>query len=406
MPAYEYTALNAKGREEHGILEGDTAKQVRQQLRNKSLTPIEINEVKEKSGSTGRGLSTSRGRMKSAELALFTRQLATLLQAGTPLETALGTIANQQHKRTVKRIVLGIRSKVTEGYSLADSLNQFPSAFPGLYRATVAAGEHAGHLDQVLDRLADYTESSQEMQQKISSALIYPVMLTLISIAVVVGLLAYVVPQVVQVFASIGQDLPVLTRVLISASEAVQDYGMMVFILLIMAATLFVYLYKRAGFRRKVDRTLLRLPIIGNLVRGKNTASFARTLSILAGSGVPILTSLKNASEVVSNLPMKEAIEKTAERVREGGGISASLQRTKLFPPMMLHLIASGEGTGRLEAMLERAADQQERETQTTITSALSLFEPMLILVMGGVVLTIVLAILLPIFELNQLVGQ
>lgn len=406
MPAFEYIALNSKGREEKGLLEGDTAKQVRQQLRGKGLTPVDVHEVKEKSGRRSNGLSTNRGRLKAAELALFTRQLATLLQAGTPLETALGTIANQQHKRTVKRIVLAIRSKVTEGYSLADSLQQFPSAFPGLYRATVAAGEHAGHLDKVLDRLADYTENSQEMQQKISSALIYPILLTLVSIGVVVGLLAYVVPQVVQVFESIGQDLPVLTRTLISVSEAVQNYGMLVFIMLIVGVLIFFQLYKRTGFRRRVDRMTLRLPIVGNLVRGKNTAAFSRTLSILAGSGVPILTSLKNASEVVSNLPMREAIEKTAERVREGAGISSSLQRTKLFPPMTLHLIASGEGTGRLEAMLERAADQQERETQTTIAAALSLFEPMLILIMGAVVLTIVLAILLPIFELNQLVGQ
>lgn len=406
MPAFEYTALNSKGREEHGLLEGDTARQVRQALRGKNLTPIEVNEVKEKTSQKGGGLTSNRGRLKAAELALFTRQLATLLEAGTPLETALGTIANQHHKRTVKRIILGIRSKVTEGYSLADSLQQFPSAFPSMFRATVAAGEHAGHLDQVLDRLADYTENSQEMQQKVSSALIYPVLLTLVSIGVVVGLLAYVVPQVVQVFENMGQELPVLTRTLISVSEAVQNYGMMVFIMLVVSTLVFYRMYKRPGFQRKVDRWMLRMPIIGNLIRGKNTAAFSRTLSILAGSGVPILASLKNASEVVSNLPMREAIEKTGERVREGGGISSSLQRTKLFPPMTLHLIASGEGTGRLEAMLERAADQQERETQTTITSALSLFEPVLILIMGAVVLTIVLAILLPIFELNQLVGQ
>ncbi|CAG0911322.1 unnamed protein product, partial [Cyprideis torosa] len=241
-------ALNAKGREEHGLLEGDTPRQIRQILRGKNLTPIDVNEVKEKSSHKSRGINTSRGRLKSAELALFTRQLATLLEAGTPLETALGTIANQQHKRAVKRIVLGIRSRVTEGYSLADSLQQFPSAFPGLYRATVAAGEHAGHLDKVLDRLADYTENSQEMQQKISAALIYPILLTFVSIAVVVGLLAYVVPQVVQVFDSIGQNLPVLTRTLIKVSEAVQAYGMVVFILIIIALVTFYQFYKREGF--------------------------------------------------------------------------------------------------------------------------------------------------------------
>lgn len=407
MPAYEYTAVNPKGKETTGLLEGDSPKQIRQSLRGKGLIPVEIHEVKEKGKSKFKGgKATSRGRLKAAELALFTRQLSTLLQAGTPLENALGTIANQHTKKGVKRIILGVRSKVTEGHSLADSLNQFPSAFPGLYRSTVAAGENSGHLDKVLDRLADYTEGAQEMQQKITSALIYPVLLTVISIAVVAGLLGYVVPQVIQVFDNMGQELPVLTRGLIAVSEIVQSTGVYVVILAVLAAFVFAHFYKKPAFERKVDRFTLRLPIVGNIVRGKNTAAFARTLSILSGSGVSILTALRNAADVVSNRPMREAIQDATERVREGAGISSSLQKTGLFPPMTLHLIASGEGAGKLDAMLERAAEQQERETSTTITSALSLFEPMLILLMGAVVLVIVLAILLPIFELNQLVGQ
>ncbi len=343
--------------------------------------------------------------MRTVDLALVTRQLATLLAAGTPLEEALHAVAQQTTRSSVARILLGVRAKVMEGYSLADSLAQFPAAFPSLYRASVAAGEHAGQLDAVLERLADYTENAQNMQQKVTTALIYPILLTVISIAIVAGLLGYVVPQVVKVFDTMGQELPLLTRTLIAVSDAVKTFGPVVLVLLAVAAVVFARLYRREGFRRRVDRALLRVPLLGTLIRGRHTAAFARTLSILAASGVPILTALRNAADVVGNLPMREAILETAERVREGAAISASLQRTGLFPPMTLHLIASGEGTGRLEQMLARAAEQQERETATLIGTTLSLFEPALILFMGAVVLVIVLAILLPIFQLNQLVG-
>ncbi len=405
MPAYEYIAIDARGKERKGTMEGDTPRQVRQLLREKQLTPLEVEEVKERKSKSRSGLRTYRQSLKAADLSLITRQLATLLQAGTPLEEALATIAQQAHRQSAERIIVGVRSRVMEGYSLADSLAQFPGAFPNMYRATVAAGEHAGHLDKVLERLADYTENHQAMQQKITSALIYPVMLTLIAIGVVSGLLGYVVPQVVQVFDNMGQDLPILTRAMITASHIVKTFGPWVLALAIIGAIIFARLYRRPGFKRKIDSMMLRLPLIGNLIRGKNGAAFARTLSILAGSGVPILTALKNSADVVGNLPMKEAIEKTAEKVREGGTISGSLQKTGLFPPMAMHLIASGESSGKLEEMLERAAEQQERETTSTIGTALSLFEPALILVMGAVVLIIVLAILLPIFELNELVG-
>lgn len=404
MPAFEYKALNAKGKEEKGILEGDSAKGIRQVLRDKKLTPLEVNEIKESSKKSA-GLSTSRATLKSIDLALITRQLATLLQAGTPLDESLSAIANQSSKKVVERTLLGVRGKVVEGHSLADSLGQFPGAFPNLYRATVAAGENSGHLDKVLDRLADYTENYQAMQQKMSTALIYPVLLTVIAIVIVSGLLGYVVPQVVGVFENLGQDLPALTQMLIAVSDVVKASGIYIVILVIIGSIIFSRLYKKPMFRRKVDRWLLRLPVFGNLIRGKNTAAFTRTLSILTGSGVSILDALKNSSEVVANLPMRDSIEETIERVREGGSLSGSLQRSNLFPPMTLHLIASGEAAGRLGEMLERAADQQEMETNSTITAAISLFEPALILTMGIVVLVIVLAILMPIFELNQMVG-
>ncbi|HHJ18598.1 MAG TPA: type II secretion system protein GspF [Gammaproteobacteria bacterium] len=404
MPAYEYRALNPKGREEKGVLEGDTAKQIRQQLREKSLVPLDVSEIKDRSEQKN-GAPASRSSLKTADLALITRQIATLLEAGTPLDETLGAVANQSNKAAVERIILAVRGKVVEGHTFADSLRQFPGAFPDLYRSTVAAGENSGHLDKVLDRLADYTENYQAMQQKISTALIYPVLLTVIAIVVVSGLLGYVVPQVVGVFINLGQELPGLTQGLIAVSDVVKAYGLYVTVFVILAVIIFFRLYKRPGFQRRVDRNLLRVPIIGNLVRGKNTAAFTRTLSILTASGVPIIDALKNASETIGNMPMREAVQDTVERVREGAGISSSLQKTGLFPPMTMHLMQSGEASGRLEKMLERAADQQERETTSMITAAISLFEPTLIVVMGIVVLIIVLAILLPIFELNQLVG-
>lgn len=402
MPAFEYIALSSRGKEQKGVLEGDTARQVRQQLRDRQLSPLEVIEVRDSKGSPG--LKTFRSSLRTGDLALVTRQLATLLSAGTPLDESLSAISSQSHKSTIERVITGVRARVVEGHSLSDSLAQFPGAFPSLYRATVAAGEHAGQLDKILERLADYTENHQATQQKITSALIYPILLTVIAIAVVAGLLGYVVPQVVQVFTNMDQELPILTRGLIATSHAVTTLGPYVLGLGILGLIVFFRLYKRAGFRRRVDGGLLRLPLIGNLIRGKHAAAFTRTLAILSSSGVPVLAALNNAAEVVTNLPMREAIESTAERVREGASISGSLQKTGLFPPMTVHLIASGEGSGQLDAMLERAADQQERETSTTINVALSLFEPALIIIMGVVVLIIVLAILLPIFELNQLV--
>ena len=402
MPAFEYIALDGRGKQQKGVLEGDTPRQIRQQLRDRQFTPLEVVEIRDSTKASGK--KNFRSSLRASDLALITRQLATLLSAGTPLEESLAAIANQSQKNTIVRVITGVRAKVVEGRSLSDSLAQFPGVFPNIYRATIAAGEHAGQLDKILERLADYTENHQATQQKITGALIYPILLTVFAVLVVAGLLGYVVPQVVQVFANMDQELPILTRALIATSHAVTTLGPYALGLGIIGMFIFSRSYKRANFRCRVDRNLLRIPLIGNLIRGKNAAAFTRTLSILSTSGVPVLSALNNAAEVVENLPMREAVESTAERVREGGTISGSLQKTKLFPPMTVHLIGSGEASGKLDEMLERAANQQERETTTTINVALSLFEPALIVIMGVVVLIIVLAILLPIFELNQLV--
>ncbi|MEE9351040.1 MAG: type II secretion system inner membrane protein GspF [Thiotrichaceae bacterium] len=403
MPAFEYTILNSKGAEETGILEADTARQVRQILREGGNTPLEVDEVKE-SSKNATGGKTNRGKMKPADLALITRQFATLLESGAPLEEALATTARQTEKKSVKRIMSAVRSRVIEGHSLASALKAFPNAFPHLYQATIDAGEKSGHLDAVLDRLADYTESRQEMQQKITTAMFYPAILVFMAIAIVSGLLGYVVPKVVTVFQDMDQELPLLTQAILALSDFITGYGIYVVIGIAIAIFLFKRLLRLPEWRYRFDRFKLKIPLVGRLVRGSNTASFARTLSILSSSGVPILDALSISAQVMQNMPMKEAVEKAAVKVREGAPIHKALEQSGYFPPMTVYLIASGESSGKLDAMLERAAIQQERETDGTLTALLSIFEPVLIVIMGIIVLLIVLAILLPIFELNDLV--
>ncbi|MCG6869902.1 MAG: type II secretion system inner membrane protein GspF [Gammaproteobacteria bacterium] len=404
MPAFEYKALTDAGRERSGVVEGDTARQARQTLREQGMSPLEIRPVSEEKEKKGVRRSLGRGGMSATELALITRQIATLVRSGTPLEEALTTTARQNEKTRIKRIVTAVRARVNEGHTLESALAEFPAAFPELFRATVAAGEKSGHLDAVLDRLADYAESRQEMQQKIGMAMFYPAILTTIAILVAAGLLTYIVPQVVQVFEHIGQDLPWLTKALIAVSDTLKSYGIYIVIAIVAGSYLFARAMRNDGFKTGVHRQLLRLPMISKLIKGLNTARFARTLSILSASGVPVLDALKISAKVIPNIPMREAVMDAAANVREGASIQNSLNQSGYFPPMTLHLIASGESSGNLEDMLERAAAHQERELQSTLTAIMTLFEPLLIVFMGALVLVIVLAILLPIFELNQLV--
>jgi general secretion pathway protein F len=406
MGAFEYTAVDPSGKNRKGVLEGDTARQVRQILRERNLFPVKVTEVSRKSGKSRDGTPLLRGGtgMSAMDLAMMTRQLATLTRSGLPLEEALQAVGEQSEKPRVTSVVLGVRSKVVEGHTLADGLRDFPRAFPEIFRATVAAGEQSGHLDAVLERLADYTESRQALQQKISHAMVYPIILTLMAIGIVTGLLVYVVPQVVGVFDSINQELPRLTQILIAFSAFLTENGMVILVLLAVAAVALHFLLERPGPRKTFHALLLRLPVVGRLVRGVNTARFTRTLSILAGSGVPVLEAMRIAGEVIGNIPMRESVLEASHRVREGAPIGGSLAAGKMFPPMTIHLIRSGEASGQLEDMLERAAANQEREMDTTIATLLGIMEPLLILAMGGIVLLIVVAILLPIFELNQLV--
>lgn len=404
MGAFEYTAVDGSGRQRRGVLDGDTARQVRQTLRERDLIPLAVSEVVEKDTSGQARISLRRG-ISPMDLALVTRQLATLVRSSMPLEESLLAVSQQSEKPRLKSILLGVRSRVMEGHSLAEGLAEFPQAFPELYRATVAAGEQSGHLDAILERLADYAETRQQLRQRVMHALIYPTILTVLAVVIVSGLLVYVVPQVVGVFENTGQELPGLTSALISMSDFLRDHGGVLLTLLVVVAFALRRILKQPGPRRRYHRLLLRLPLIGRLTRGINTARFTRTLSILAGSGVPVLEALRISGEVVNNIPMREAIEETSLRVREGAPIGASLGVSRLFPPMTMHLISSGEASGELENMLERAAVNQEREVDSLIATMLSILEPALILAMGAMVLIIVLAILMPIFELNQLVS-
>jgi general secretion pathway protein F len=403
MPAFEYVALDQAGRTRKGVEEGDSSRQVRTRLREKGLMPMSVNEVAEKQSVLR--MPILQRRIKPLELSLATRQMATLARAGMPIEEVLGTVARQSEAPKVKATLSAVRTRVMEGLPLAHAMGEFPSVFPPIYRTTIAAGEQAGRMDLVLERLADNVEAQNAMRQKIQLAMFYPAILTLVALLVVVALLTYVVPEVVQVFTGMNQQLPWLTRALIATSDTVRDWGWLMLLSIVGVVMLTRQVLKRPAARYRWDDALLKLPLIGRLIRGLNTARFARTLNILAGSGVPLLEALNMSASIISNAPMREAVTEAARRVREGAGIGHALERSGYFPPMTLSLIKSGESSGTLDKMLERAAETQERELEARIAMVMGVFEPLLILAMGGVVLVIVLAILLPIFELNQLVN-
>ncbi|MAD89700.1 MAG: type II secretion system protein GspF [Pseudoalteromonas sp.] len=407
MAAFEYRALDGKGKEKKGILEGDTAKQIRQQLREKGMMPLEVAPAaeKEKQQSSG-GFKLFTGYKPSvSDIALITRQLATLIQSSLPVEAAVMAVAEQCEKPRLKRMLMSVRSKVVEGYTLADGMSEFPHVFDNLYRAMVAAGEKSGHLDEVLNRLADYTEQRQHMRSQITQAMVYPSILVVFAIGIVAVLLGTVVPEILKTFEKSKQALPWTTEWVMAASNFVQAYWMPSFIGIV-AITIGI---KQALLKPKIrfwyDTQLLRLPGLGKISRSINTARFARTLSILSSSAVPLLEGMKISGQVLENEKIKSAVSEAAVRVSEGASLRASLQQTKLFPPMMLHMIASGEKSGELEQMLERAANNQDREFETMVSVSLKLLEPAMIATMAIIVLFIVMAILQPIMEMNKAIG-
>ncbi len=404
MAAFEYLALDNQGRQQKGLLEADSPRQARQQLRERNWSPLEIKQAKAREEKSRSGLSFGQG-LSARDLALVTRQLATLVQAALPIEEALRAAAAQSTTPRIKSMLLAVRARVMEGHSLAASLKEYPSAFPDLYRATVAAGEHAGHLALVLEQLADYTEQRQQSRQKIQLALLYPVILMVASLTIVGFLLGYVVPDVVKVFVNTGQELPALTRGLIAASDLVKHWGWL-FLLLGGAGVFGLRQALRDGnLRRRWHALILRIPLVGRLARATNTARFASTLAILTRSGVPLVEALSIAAAVIANLRIRDKVIEAAQKVREGSSLTRALDATEEFPPMMLHMIASGEKSGELDQMLARTARNQENDLAAQIALLVGLFEPFMLVFMGAVVLVIVLAILLPILSLNQLVG-
>jgi general secretion pathway protein F len=403
MPAFNYTAIDKQGKEITGSTEGDTDKHVRSILREKNLLPLLITEMKKESVNRVR-INFKQNSLSNNDLSYFTRQLATLIKSGIPIDEALIAINEQNDKQHIKNIILTIHSKIMEGYTLSDSFSDFPKSFPLIYTTTIAAGEKSGNLSLILEKLADFTESRQKLQQQIKNALIYPSALVITALLVIAFMLAYVVPKVVYIFENFDQQLPLLTRIMIISSDFLLDNWLYIIIFVVMLGSLCRYVIKNEETKNKYHGILLRLPIFGQLIKNMNSARFMQTLSILASSGVPILESLRISSNVVTNLPMKKAIERTAIQVSEGESISKSLSQSRLFPPMMIHMIGSGENSGRLEEMLDRATTNQEQEVENTISTLLGIMQPMTVIIMASVVLLIVLAILLPIFEINNLI--
>lgn len=405
MAAFEYKALNAKGRTVKGVIEADTARQARQLLREKQLVPMDVAQTHEKeqqkqSSPVGfkRGISTN-------ELALITRQLATLVQAAMPLEECIKAVADQTEKQRLKNMLTGVRARVVEGYTLSDSLGDYPHVFDQLFRAMVAAGEKSGHLGPVLERLADYVENRQQVKNKLIQAMVYPMVLTVAAIGIVAFLLATVVPDIVGQFLQTGAELPNITQVLLAASDFVTHWGLLVLVVVIALFMLAKIMLRNEKRRLAWDRNVLNMPVIGRVARGLNTSRFARTLSICTSSAIPLLDGMKVAANVMTNTWVKARVLEASDRVREGSSLRISLEKSKLFPPMMLHMIASGERSGELEQMLNRAADNQDRDFESQVNIALGIFGPALIIAMAGIVLFIVVATLMPIIQLNNIVG-
>ena len=406
MPAYSYKAITQAGKNKSGVLEADNPRQVRQQLRDMALIPVDVDEVSEKKRSAGKSGSSQwfKPRISAADLALLTRQLATLVESALPIEEALLAVAEQSEKPRQKNMMMAIRSKVVEGYTLADALSEFPSIFDNLFRAMVAAGEKSGHLDTVLNRLADYTEQRNLVKNQITQAMIYPIIMLVVALGIVSLLLTYVVPKIIGQFDNMGQELPGVTQFLISLSDAVRNYGIFFVLALVIAYFAYRQLMQTKAFMMNSHRVRLNLPVFGRVIKSINTSRFASTLSILTASAVPVLEGMRIAGNVLENTYIKQLIVDAAAKVQGGSSLRAALEATKVFPPMMIHMIASGEKSGELQDMLARAAKNQEREFEMQVNIALAIMGPVLILAMAGIVFFIVIAILLPIISLNNMI--
>ncbi len=404
MPGFEYQALDPSGREVKGVIEGDTDRHARALLRERGLVPLNVAEITAREATSGERRLFRRRSLSQSDLALITRQFATLVRAGLTIEECLNVLIEQSESPASRRLLAAVRARVLEGQSLTRSLTAFPQAFPEIYRAMIEAGEQSGRLMDVLERLADYLENRENLRQKVALAFVYPALVTVVSIGVISLLLIYVVPQVTRVFEDLGQGLPWPTRVLIAISGFMQATGWLWGLGVLSALIAIPVLLRNPLLRARWHAWMLRAPLIGRLTRGVNAARFADTLGILTASGVPLLQALQSAVAVMGNIPMRRAVEDSVRMVREGGALSRALGKAGLFPPLVIHLIASGEASGKLDTMLIRAAEAQSRELEGWVKTLTALLEPMLILVMGLIVMFVVVAILLPIFDMNQLI--
>ena len=404
MPAFEYRSLDHRGKINKGTLEADSARQVRQQLRDKGWVPLEVNEASD-TNSQGMGRFAGSGKINGAEQALITRQLATLLKSGLPVEQALSAVSKQAANDRIERIMLAVRAKVREGYSLARSFESFPRAFPEMYRATVAAGEQSGHLEQVLEQLADYLETRHDTGRSVAQAMIYPAFIMVFASIVIMLMMTFVVPKLVAVFEGRDQALPLLTRIVMAMSDFARGWGWLVVLLIVVAVVVFMRAMRDPRFRLRVHQRLVNMPLVGTMLRAGDSARLASTLGILGRSGVPLVDALFIAAQVVGNLAVRNAVKNAAAKVREGGSLSRALDASGYFPPMLVQMIASGETSGELDNMLTRAADYQERELSSTINTMVGLLGPIMLLVMAWVVVMIVLSVMLPIMQMNNLLA-
>ena len=398
MTAFRYRALDSAGKETSGVLEADTGRAARGMLRERGLFPIDVASVSHSAGNTVR-----RRRLRDSDLTLLTRQWATLLASGLTVEQALAALIEQSETESQRQLLAGVRSEILSGYSLRAALDRFPQAFPMIYRASVAAGEKSGELAKVMNQLADYLERRSSLRQKTLQALLYPAIVAAVALLVVVGLMTYVVPQVITVFQQSKQALPWLTRALILLSDLLRNWGW----LMVLAAAgggFAAHLALRSKtVRRQWHAWLLKLPLIGRHLKSLDATRFAATLSILAGSGVALLSALDAGRQVLNMLPLQNAVGEATDKVREGQSLARALGSTREFPPLLVHMIANGEATGRLGEMLDRAARLQQQEVENRTATLTSLLEPLLLLAMGGMVLVIVLAVMQPIIEINTL---
>lgn len=399
MAVFDYVAIGADGKRATGVITADSARSARKELRLKQLSPLEVKETRQKSASAGR----QKGSMSGKDLVLTTRQLAMLIKSGATVEEALGAIASEAEKPGARRVLMKVRGNVQEGYSFSESLSQSSKAFPPYYRAVVAAGQTSGRLGDVMERLATHLEKSRKLRSKLLSALIYPAVLAVVALVVVVLLLIFVVPAVVEQFQTVGQDLPALTNAVIGASNFMRGWGLIVVPAISLGVWLLRGVFRRPAVKIGWDKFVLRLPLLGKVIKNANAAQFARTFATLSGSGATVPDALVAARGSVGNEVFRQAATKVRRQVEEGQPLNRAMRATEVFPPMLVHMVASGERGGDLPAMMGRAADYMEDELDSSATVALGLLEPLLIVLLAGVVAVIVLAIMLPILQLNTM---